>query len=82
MYILGGFGGYAREIALALRLTDESSATSECLPSLNEITDYQGWQCLHNGLDEAENQRLAETDDAEEAMRLVLQGIGRVVAQG
>ena len=81
VYVLGGFGGCARGIAAALRLTDMYSTELGNWGSLDEFSPYIGAECLHNGLDASENRMLAETADVEEAMGLVLQGLDRVAAQ-
>ena len=81
LYVLGGFGGCARDIATTLHLTD--SPTTEPGPwALEPLAAFAEPQSLHNGLDAAENRSLAETTDVEEAMRLVLRGLSRVAAQG
>lgn len=79
LYVLGGFGGCARDIASALRLT--GTGTKQSRLRLDEFVPFAGPQFLHNGLDPEENQSLADTADVEEAMRLVLRGLSRVAAQ-
>ena len=80
LYVLGGFGGQAQEVAVALGLTDVYRTEPGSGTTLVCINEFEGWQCLHNGLDESENQQLAETDDVEQAMSLVLQGLRRLSA--
>ena len=79
LYVLGGFGGCARDIASALRLTGTRPTQSPL--GFDEFVRFAGPQFLHNGLDSEENQSLADTADVEEAMRLVLRGLSRVAAQ-
>lgn len=44
-----------------------------------ELSSYHSGD-LHNGLDASENQTLANTDDVDEVMGLVLRGLGRIAA--
>ena len=81
LYVLGGFGGCARDIATALRLTDNPT-TGSALRALEPLAAFAEPQSLHNGLDAAENRSLADTADVEEAMCLVLRGLSRVAAHG
>ena len=81
LYILAGFGGCARDIAFALKLTDSRPASQPEWQGLDEFAPYVGSNSLHNGLDAAENQSLAETNDVEEAMRLVILGLDRISKQ-
>jgi hypothetical protein len=51
------------------------------LPALEAIGDdlrSSGLQTLHNGLDELDNARLAETDDLDEVISMVLRGLSRL----
>ena len=70
LYVLGGFGGCAKNIATALQLTATPTTKSKTR-GLERFAPFAGPQSLHNGLDAAENQSLADTADVEEAMRLV-----------
>ena len=78
LYILAGLGGCARDIASALQLTDSRPSSQPEWQGLDEFAPYVGSSSLNNGLDVAENQSLAETDDVEEAMQLVLLGLDRI----
>ena len=82
LFVLGGFGGCAGEVAAALCLTERSARERQNLSSLAAITDFSGWECLHNGLDGLENRQLAETDDVKTAMELVLKGLDRLAMGG
>ena len=77
LYVLGGFGGCAHDVAAALHLTASSD-----LPGWRGVVDLDAYDSgdFHNGLDATENQTLANTDDIEEAMGLVLTGLGRIAA--
>ena len=81
LYILGGLGGCAQEIATVLRLTDAQPKVHCGWHGADAFTDYIGAEHLHNGLDASENQALAETTNVEEATSLVLRGLHRVVRQ-
>ena len=78
LYILAGFGGCARDIALALQLTESPLSSVPKWEGVEKFAPYIGAESLCNGLDAAENQSLVETDDIEEAMQLVLLGLDRV----
>jgi hypothetical protein len=76
LYVLGGFGGCSREIAVAMGIGDRS------LPAVNTA----GWSAsnkfgklgpgnLSNGLPEADNKRLAVTAHVDEAATLVMRGL-------
>ena len=80
LYILAGFGGCARDVALALHLTETAPSTPQW-QGIDQFAPYIGVESLHNGLDAAENQSLADTDDIDEAIRLVLLGLNRVSRQ-
>ena len=81
LYVLGGFGGCARELAAALRLTDAQPTNCGKWHGFDEFSLYIGADNLHNGLNASENQMLAKTTDVEEAMKLVVVGLGRVASQ-
>ena len=78
LYVLAGFGDCARDVALALHLTDSRPSSRPECQGLDEFAPYVGSESLRNGLNAAENQSLAETDDVEEAMQLVLLGLDRI----
>ena len=81
LYVLGGFGGCAQDIAAFLGLTNALATTHYTWSHADAFSDYRGPIHLHNGLDELENRTLAETDDAEAATRLILLGLERVSAR-
>ena len=81
LYVLGGFGGCAQDIAAFLGLTNALETTHYTWSHADAFSDYRGPIHLHNGLDELENRTLAETDDAEAATRLILLGLERVRAR-
>ncbi len=83
VYLLGGFGGCARDIAESFGLASPSPA--------RPVAAMRSWvgrgsfgsfsiESLRNGLEPAENARLAVTAHIDEAMALVLRGMRRVVS--
>ena len=81
LYVLGGLGGCAADIAAVLRLTDSQPSTHGSWHGMDAFAAHIGSDHLHNGLDPLENQTLAETTDVEKAISLVLRGLDRLVAQ-
>ena len=80
LYVLGGFGGCARDIAHAMRLADPIAGTS--LPSWDRRGDFTAFARdaseLNNGLDASENRALAQTPYIHDAIALVLRGLNRL----
>ena len=81
LYVLGGLGGFARDIATVLHLTDAQPTTQATWHDIDAFSAYIGPEHLHNGLDASENRTLAETVDVEGATQLVLLGLDRVAGQ-
>lgn len=81
LYVLGGFGGCARDIATVLQLTEVQPEPHRASHTVANFSAYIGSDRLRNGLDAAENRTLAETGDVEEAARLVVLGLKRVGPQ-
>lgn len=84
LYVLGGFGGCARDIAYAMRLADPIAGTVP--PSWDRLDDFapfgEGASQLNNGLDTPENSILAQTPYIQEAIALVLRGLRRLAEDG
>ena len=81
LYVLGGFGGCARDIAYAMRLADPIVGTPP--PSWARLVDFTPFaedasSELNNGLDTLENHTLAQTPYIQEAIALVLRGLSRL----
>lgn len=85
VYLLGGFGGCARDIAETLGIASPSPARplvgQRTWAGLDEFRGF-GPDSLNNGLSLDENRRLAETPHIDEATTLVLRGLRRAVASG
>lgn len=76
LYILGGFGGCARDIAEDLGLASKR-VSSEVWPGRDEFLPYET-KSLLNGLEATENETLARTVHVDEAVALMLRGLLRV----
>jgi hypothetical protein len=84
VFIAGGYGGVAGDMAVALGIDDENwlrleeqrSYTTELL----EVAADVGWEPGSNGLDVDENRRLAVTYRASEAASLIVTGLSRLMA--
>lgn len=80
LFILGGFGGCARDIAEEIKLVAPRSFTTDPWPGRTQFTSLDA-SALQNGLNEDENATLARTVHIDEAVALVLRGLLRIVAQ-
>ena len=83
LYVLGGFGGCARDIAEDLNLVARRSANVVLWAGRERFADLDV-SALRNGLGGDENETLARTVHVDEAVALVLRGLlralGNVVA--
>ena len=81
IFLLGGFGGCARDIAETLGLVERRLGSQE---------EWEGRSCfrkyspddLHNGLSREENVLLARTPHIQEAVTLVSHGLRKVISNG
>jgi SLOG cluster2 len=90
IFLAGGFGGVTMNVARALGLDPahnlahvgiEPEPTRGLLQGLRAIADAasrSGWRAVDNGLDTAENLRLAATHRPSEVASLVALGLGRL----
>ena len=80
LYVLGGFGGCARDIAATMQLADPVAGTSTRFWSgRDNFIPFSGDVCaLNNGLNQDENSTLAETPYIHRAIELVLRGLRRL----
>ena len=81
IFLLGGFGGCARDIAETLGLVERRPGSQQ---------EWEGRRCfrkyspddLHNGLSREENVLLARTPHIQEAVTLVSRGLRKVINNG
>ena len=77
LYVAGGFGGCARDIAESMRLVEPLHD-----PPRSAWDGHAAFSCyradtLNNGLTEGENRTLAKTSHIRKAVDLILRGLGR-----
>ncbi len=77
VFVLGGFGGCARDIAETLGLVDPWSGSREEWSGREDFRRFTS-DDLHNGLSRNENLALARTPHIEEAVHLVSRGLRQV----
>ncbi|MEV6932077.1 hypothetical protein AB0M46_47370 [Dactylosporangium sp. NPDC051485] len=87
LFLAGGFGGVTADIADALGVGLEwlppagDAPPADGLPLIREFRDAEEpWRALANGLDGAENARLAASHRPSDVAALVTLGLGRVAA--
>lgn len=80
LFLLGGFGGCAGDIAATIGLKTSSSTTSSLWPGRDEFRNLTA-EALNNGLNSDENAKLATTIHADEAVTLILRGLLRKMGQ-
>lgn len=76
LFVLGGFGGCARDIAEELGLVTLRQAQATAWADRAKFSGLRA-NVLNNGLDGTENQTLARTVHVDEAVALVLRGLLR-----
>ena len=77
VFLLGGFGGCARDIAETLGLVDTWASSREWWPERVEFESF-GSDSLKNGLSKEENRLLAQTPYPDQWLPLLLRGLGRL----
>lgn len=77
LYVLGGFGGCARDIAEELQLTAHRSTQVVSWAGREQFSGLDP-TVLRNGLDNDENETLARTVHVDEAVALILRGLFRL----
>ncbi|OYZ71858.1 MAG: hypothetical protein B7Y06_13160 [Burkholderiales bacterium 24-55-52] len=80
LFILGGFGGCARDIAEEIKLVAPRSFASDQWPGRDQFTSLDA-SVLRNGLNEDENATLARTVHVDEAIALILRGLLHIAAE-
>ena len=81
VFLLGGFGGCARDIAETVGLTERWAGSRDGWPGRERFRKYSP-DDLHNGLSRDENSVLARTPHIHEAVALVSRGLRRVLGGG
>lgn len=76
LFLLGGFGGCARDIAEDFRLVPARSVTRPPWPGRSDLANFTA-EDLNNGLDTEENATLATTVHVDQAVTLILHGLLR-----
>lgn len=76
LFLLGGFGGCARDIAVALKLLPQSASLATW-PGQDAFVPFDNIS-LRNGLTVEENTTLARTVHVDEAVALILRGLLRL----
>ena len=77
VFLLGGFGGCARDIAETLGLANRWAGSRPSWPGRDELERY-GAEDLRNGLSIEENRALAGSPHLGQAVPLILRGIHRL----
>ena len=77
VFLLGGFGGCARDIAETLGLVDTWASSREWWLGRVEFESF-GSDSLKNGLSKEENRLLAQTPYTDQWLPLLLRGLGRL----
>lgn len=81
IFLLGGFGGCARDIAETLGLAERRPSSQEEWEGRPSFQKYSP-DDLHNGLSREENVLLARTPHIQEAVTLVSRGLRKVMNNG
>jgi len=80
LFVLGGFGGCARDVAEAIGITAVDSDRRGDWPCRGELESHRGTE-LRNGLSPEENSTLARTPHIDQAITLILRGLWNLVRQ-
>jgi hypothetical protein len=79
LYMMGGFGGCARDIAETMGLVQPWAVLRAAWPGRAAFRSF-AVDDLNNGLTAEENETLAQTPHVDQAITLILRGMARVVA--
>jgi hypothetical protein len=77
LYVLGGFGGCARDVARVLGLISTTSAPAPHWNGSEKLTNFRSAD-LNNGLTAEENAIMARTPHVDQAITLLLRGLLKV----
>jgi len=81
LFLIGGYGGCARDIAEVLGLILPSATSRPRWKELDAFDTFKGVD-LRNGLTPEENATLARTPHIDEAIALILRGLFRLEQEG
>lgn len=81
LYLMGGFGGCARDIAESLGLVAPWAASRPLWPGRDAIASFSPAN-LNNGLSLEQNMTLARTPHVDQAIILILQGLLKLTRTG
>lgn len=81
VFLIGGFGGCARDIAETLGIVEPWAGSRNGWPGRRYLEQWTG-RNLNNGLSAEENEALASTPFIGQAVMLVLRGVHRLRRQG
>ena len=81
VFLIGGFGGCARDVAETLGLVEPWAGSRNGWPGRRDLEEWTG-RDLNNGLSSQENAALASTLFIGQAVMLVLRGVHRLRQQG
>ena len=76
LYVIGGFGGCAGDVANCIGLTNERMLPNREWPHQKAFEEYSA-EDLNNSLDSEENGMLARTPHIDQAITLILRGLYR-----
>lgn len=80
LFVLGGFGGCARDITEDIGLAPPRAGTARAWPERQQFAGFTP-ESLRNELDLADNEVLAKTVHVDQAIALVLRGLMRLVGE-
>ena len=77
LFVIGGFGGCARDIGECLQLVEQQAFGHRVWPGREALDDYSAAD-LNNGLSADDNATLANTPHIDQAVALILRGLLKV----
>jgi hypothetical protein len=81
LFLIGGFGGCARDIALSLGVLSPLASASKAWPGRADFDSFTATD-LNNGLTLKENEDLARTPHIDQAIILIVRGLLRLTGSG
>ena len=80
LFLIGGFGGCARDVAETLGLVEPWPRSRSDWPGRRKFKEWNG-KDLNNGLSPEENKALASTSYIRDAIMLILWGVNKLRQQ-